>query len=144
MEDWEIKVFEFAQTGHGKQVDDNGKPYFEAHILQVVSMVKQVTNDKDVISAAYMHDLIEDTQVTFSEIEKNFGLRVANLVLEMTHAGKKDEYGYYFPNLKTKDGILIKLLDRASNISRMETWPEKRREQYLRKTKFWKDGSDLK
>ena len=142
MEDWETKVFEFAQTSHGQQVDDSGKSYFEAHILQVVALIKQVTSDKDIISAAYMHDLIEDTQVTFQEIEKNFGVRVANLVLEMTHQGEKDSYGRYFPNLKSRSAILLKFCDRCSNISRLSCWPEERQKQYLKRSRFWKTGED--
>ena len=34
---------------------------------------------------------------------------------------------------------MIKLIDRASNISRMNSWNEKRKKQYLKNTKFWKD-----
>ena len=143
MEEWERKVFEFTQTAHAQQMDDSGENYFEAHILQVVAIIKQVTNDKDIISGAYMHDLIEDTQVTFADIQKNFGIRVADLVLELTKKGKNDNYGYYFPNLKSKEGILIRFADRLSNLSRMTAWNEKRQEQYIKRSKFWKDGSDL-
>ena len=62
---------------------------------------------------------------------------------EVTHEGQKDEYGYYFPRLKSQTGIMLKLADRLSNISRMQSWSKKRRSHYLRKTKFWKDGGDL-
>ncbi len=38
----------------------------------------------------------------------------------------------------------LDLADRMSNISRMETWDKKRQQHYLKKTKFWKDGNELK
>ena len=98
-----------------------------------------VTGDEEVIAAALLHDVIEDTGVGFMELSREFGLRVANLVMEVTHEGRPDEHGYYFPRLKSKDAILIKFADRISNLSRMEPWPEKRRQQYLRKSKFWND-----
>ena len=143
MSNWEPTVYEFARVAHGKQLDDSGKNYFQSHVLQTVALVKQLTTDEDIISAAYMHDLIEDTDVTFEEIQRRFGLRTADLVHEVTHEGEKDNYGRYFPRLHTKEGIMLKLCDRASNVSRMDSWSKDRQEHYLRKTKFWKDGSDL-
>jgi len=143
MSNWEPEVFEFARVAHGNQLDDSGKNYFQAHVLQTVALVKQLTTDEDIISAAYMHDLIEDTDVTFEEIQRRFGLRTADIVNEVTHEGKKDNYGRYFPRLHTKEGIMLKLCDRASNLSRMDSWSKERQEHYLKRTRFWKDGSDL-
>ena len=127
----------FAKNKHSSQLDDSGKPYF-THLEQVVSILKQVTDDEDIICAAYLHDTLEDTETTVKELVTKFGERIANLVCEMTHAGKKDEHGYYFPLLKSREAILIKFADRLSNLSRMESWDAKRQEQYLRKSKFWK------
>ena len=137
MEAWELDTYEYVKAYHKGQLDDEGKSYFEAHILQVVQIVKQITSDPDIIMAAYCHDLIEDTEATYKWIKVLFGQRVADLVNEVTHEGQKDNIGYYFPRLHSKDAILIKFADRLSNLSRMEAWPEKRREQYLRKSKFW-------
>lgn len=95
-------------------------------------------NNADVICAAYLHDTLEDTDTTYDELVKEFGPRVAELVYEVTQEGSKDNYGYYFPRLKSKDAILIKFADRASNIARMDAWPESRKEQYLNKSKFWR------
>lgn len=137
-----LRAIEFAREAHAGQLDDSGKDYFEAHVMQVGTSVSMFTMDEDIIVASYLHDVIEDTKFTYMELVDEFGLRVADLVNEVTHEGCKDEYGYYFPRLKTKEGILIKLCDRASNISRMEPWDEERQQQYLKRTKFWKDGSD--
>ena len=136
--DWENIVSTFARRKHRDQKDDIGKSYFDAHILQVVNILKNVTTDQYIISAGYLHDTIEDTQTTHQELKDNFGERIANLVLEMTHDGQKDEVGYYFPRLKSKDAILIKFADRLSNLSRMEAWDKARQDHYLRKSKFWK------
>ena len=132
----------FAEQRHKGQVCDEGKPYF-LHCKHVAGLLRGVTFDQDVIMAGYLHDTIEDTDTTYEELWDKFGKRVADLVMEVTHEGKKDNYGFYFPRLKSKEGILIKLADRMSNLSRMESWDEKRKQHYLKRTKFWKDGKDL-
>lgn len=133
----------FASMKHEGQLDDDGETsYFFAHLDIVGHLVASVTDDKEVIAAAYLHDTLEDTKTTKEELVEVFGQRVADLVHEMTHEGQKDNYGYYFPRLKTREGMLIKFADRLSNLSRMSLWPEERQAQYLKRSKFWKDGSD--
>ena len=129
----------YARQCHRGQQDDTGKNYFKAHIEQVVQIVKKVTDDPEIIAAAYLHDTIEDTKTTIFELYEQFGQRVALLVYELTHEGDKKE-GYYFPRLQSKEAILIKFADRLSNLSRMETWGIKRQKQYIRKSHFWSNA----
>ncbi len=136
-----VDTYMFARERHKGQLDDEGKDYFEAHVIKVCNAVKQLTSDTEIILAAILHDTIEDTNTTYEELKEKFGQRVADLVNELTHEGKVDEYGFYFPRLKSKEAIIIKLIDRASNISRMNSWSEQRQKSYLNKTKFWKDAS---
>ncbi len=131
------KAKQFAKEKHKGQLDDSGLDYFTTHIEQVVSILRSITQDERVLSAAYLHDTIEDTETTYEELVVLFGHSIADLVMEMTHEGDKIR-GYYFPRLHTKEGILIKFADRLSNMSRMESWPEERRTHYLKRSKFWK------
>lgn len=128
----------FAKEKHKNQKDDCGESYFDAHILQVFCIINEVTTDEDVKCAALLHDTIEDTATTYEELAENFGKRVADLVMEVTHDGQKDAKGFYFPRLQSKDAVLIKFADRLSNLSRMKNWPVERQAHYLRKSKFWK------
>jgi GTP pyrophosphokinase len=144
---WEREAYLFAQSAHKGQQDDGGRDYFEAHILHVVEILKAAIPKDDVryealITAAYLHDTIEDTNTAIFEIEESFGAQVAGLVLELTHDGQKDAYGYYFPRLRSANAILVKFADRLSNLSRMDAWCAERRKQYLNKSKFWKDGTE--
>jgi len=131
------RAIEFAENKHARQLDDSGLPYIN-HPMQVADIISKVTNDDTIICAALLHDTIEDTKTTYEELVDEFGKRVADLVMELTHEGKKDEKGYYFPRLKSRDAVLIKFADRMSNLSRMEPWDEKRRQHYLKQSKFWK------
>ncbi|MEG1613817.1 MAG: HD domain-containing protein [Clostridia bacterium] len=60
------------------------------HSLEAGSIVTTMTDDKDVIVAALLHDTIEDTGVSVSDIEKNFGKRVTELVLSETEDKRSD------------------------------------------------------
>lgn len=138
-----IKARTFAAVKHQLQKDDDGNDYYMHHLVPVCEALIVLTNDEEVLMAGILHDVLEDTDTTYEELVKEFGKRVADLVDEVTDEGKADSYGKYFPRLKSKDAIMIKLIDRASNISRMGSWNEKRKQHYLNKTKFWKDGHDM-
>lgn len=133
---------DFAKNAHKGQLDDSGKDYFESHVIQVVNILSIVAGEDHILCAGYLHDTVEDCGVTYEQLVREFGQPVADLVMEVTHDGEKDDYGRYFPRLKSRDGILIKFADRLSNLSRMQAWDEKRRQHYLKKSKFWKDGFD--
>jgi (p)ppGpp synthase/HD superfamily hydrolase len=131
-----MSAIAFGAQAHGKTLDDGGNNYFLAHCLKVGEALMVLTHNEDVIIAGILHDTIEDTETTYDDISKEFGITVANLVKEVTHVGNKKE-GYSFPNLKTPEGVLIKLIDRGSNISRMDCWNKKRQQRYIKKTCFW-------
>lgn len=137
-------AYAFAAMKHKGQKDDLGMDYFEAHILNVVSILEQCGKEvtEEMMCAAYLHDTLEDTETTYEELVETFGEKVADLVKELTHEGKADEKGYYFPHLKSKEAIIIKVADRLSNLTRMSCWDKSRQEHYLKKSKFWKDGSE--
>ena len=138
----EMKVLDaaiFGKEKHRGQLDDEGEDYFEAHCCKVCQILELLGCDKEILIAGLLHDTLEYTDTIYEDLDINFGKRVADLVLEVTHQGEADEYGYYFPLLKSRDAILIKFADRLSNLSRMNGWSEKRRQQYLKKSKFWKE-----
>lgn len=124
---------------HKAQLDDDGNPYYW-HLQDVHEILWSLTDDVPLLIAAYLHDTIEDTSVTFEDLVADFGLEVANLVMEVTHEGQKDSYGYYFPRLRTRRGIMLKFADRLSNLNRIQKWPHGRRQQYLRKSQFWRSS----
>lgn len=131
------KAFQFAKNKHKGQLDDLGLDYFSTHVFVVYLILEQLKSPEKVLCAALLHDTLEDTDTTYEELVKEFGIEVADLVMEVTKSGTKTE-GYYFPNLKSRDGIIIKFADRLSNLSRMENWTEKRQAHYIKKSKFWK------
>jgi len=121
-----------------RNVEEPERSKILEHARQVAAILYRVVDDVDIIVAGLLHDVVEDTDTSPIKIAEEFGLRVADLVLEVTHEGQADSHGYYFPRLKSREGILIKFADRLSNLTRIDEWPEQRQKHYLKTSKFWK------
>jgi (p)ppGpp synthase/HD superfamily hydrolase len=135
------KAVLFIVKKHKGQLDDNGEEYFH-HPIRVHRILQEITQDENILTASLLHDTLEDTQTTYEELKQEFGWKVADLVLEVTHEETKE--GNIFPRLHSRDAILIKFADRLDNLSRMQLWGRDRTNQYLRKSKFWKTSVDDK
>lgn len=83
---------------HGQKYGD--KDYFEAHILDVVNRVKvkvanflPVNRQEDYLIAAYLHDVLEDTELTVYCIEELFGYRIADSVATLSKTYRVIDHG---------------------------------------------------
>lgn len=127
------KALQFARKKHAGQ--KYGNEPFIFHPLQVSELARIIyPEDEEFIAAALLHDVLEDTDTSYEELEKEFGEDVANLVDEVT----KSSYNT-FPHLKSQTGVLLKFLDRSANLGNMSVWDESRQKKYIEKSKFWKE-----
>ena len=141
-------AWNFAKNLHKDQVRKFiGQPYFDAHVQRVNGIVKQYTNDEDLIIAALLHDTLEDCyedpDVGYVEIKEMFGERVANIVRELT-SSKEEIYNEYGGNKTdylidkminmSDDALIVKLADRLQNIADAFTASEKFRNKYFEET----------
>ena len=135
-------AYEYAQKAHDTQMRKDGSE-FVTHPLAAAEIVAEIGLDEDSLCAALLHDCIEDTFVTFEDIEKLFGKDVAEIVdgvtklSRVTYTSKEEEQ---MENLRkmliamAKDirVILIKIADRLHNMRTIEyVSPEKQREKAL-------------
>jgi GTP pyrophosphokinase len=132
----EEKALEYASIKHEEQLDDQGRPYFFAHIIQVYTLLKDITDDVEILCAGILHDILEDTDTTYDELVKEFNKEIADLVMELTFQGNK-ETGRYFPLLQSHKAVIVKFADRLSNLVRMVDWPGDWQQDYLRESCFW-------
>jgi (p)ppGpp synthase/HD superfamily hydrolase len=75
-------ALEFATTAHAsinQRRKYTGEPYI-VHPIAVAELVRSVPHTPEMIAAAYLHDVVEDTPVTIEEIREEFGPQVAELV----------------------------------------------------------------
>ena len=83
-------AYDFAKSAHGHQRRKyTGLPYIH-HPQAVASIVQGVVRPDqwDAVVAAYLHDVVEDTSVSFGNIEDKFGPEVTNLVFWMTDVSR--------------------------------------------------------
>ena len=83
----------FAQKAHramGQKRKYTGEPYI-VHPQAVAQLVASVTDDPQVIAAAWLHDVVEDTSVTLKDIEEQFGTRVMELVADLTDVSRQPD-----------------------------------------------------
>lgn len=105
-----MDAIRYAQERHGEQRRVGGGPVM-AHLLGTAALlVATGEDDENVLMAAVLHDVVEDTETTFTELEVEFGPRIAGLVSEVT----KDADGN-FP-IVTPAGARIKMADRLNNL----------------------------
>ncbi|TFH12667.1 HD domain-containing protein, partial [Candidatus Bathyarchaeota archaeon] len=109
----EDKALDYASKKHKGQLDDRGRPYFFAHVIQVHNILLDVTDDEATLCAGLLHDIIEDTDTTYDELVHEFTKEIADLVMEVTHEGTDYRY-YYFPRLHSRKAILVQFADRLS------------------------------
>src|SRR6202051_2828888 len=81
------KAYVYAMTAHGKQFRASGDPYF-AHRLEVAAILTELKLDVPTIVTALLHDTIEDTHVTYDDVEQRFGKEIAELVDGVTKLSK--------------------------------------------------------
>ena len=83
------QAYEFAAKAHEGQMRLSGEPYI-VHPIETASYLADLQMDAATLAAALLHDVMEDCDVSFQEIEKEFGPDVARLVDGVTKLNKLD------------------------------------------------------
>lgn len=87
-----LKALSWAEAGHVNQFRDSGVPYV-IHCIRTALILSEKLGitDPDMICAALMHDLIEDSGYTIEHIENDFGIETARLVKGVTRERPENE-----------------------------------------------------
>lgn len=118
-------AFEFARKAHEPQKRKSGEPYILHPIAVARITAIELRLDVNIVIAAFLHDVVEDTPHSIEEIEERFGADVASLVKALTKPNKKSyEMSKQLDNFKQMlnamqgdiRSILIKLADRLHNM----------------------------
>jgi guanosine-3',5'-bis(diphosphate) 3'-pyrophosphohydrolase len=132
----------YAAQKHAKQKRKGGEPYIN-HLIEVAQLVSMAISEPDanLVTAALLHDTIEDVGVTATELTERFGQDVTDLVMEMTDDKSlpKDERKRLQIEHASKLSVraqVIKLADKISNlrsilISPPADWDYERKRKYF-------------
>ena len=133
------KAYEYAAEKHSKMVRGTGEPYIY-HPLRVAKLVTEWGFESDVIMAALLHDVLEDSNTLLSDIEELFGTNVANIVDAVTALSDKDYTDHSLTKAqrdllsdarlqkKMNDKALyVKIADRIDNLNTLSGVKESKR-----------------
>ena len=138
------KALTYAEEKHSGQFRRSGEPYF-IHVLNVAYILAQLRSSPMTISAGFLHDVVEDCDVTKEEFVKEFNEEIYNIVEAVTKIGKlkfKDEKEYLAANHRkifiamAKDVrvILVKLVDRLHNMRTLQYQTEEKQKKIAKET----------
>ncbi len=148
-----LEALQLAAHKHRDQrrKDPEASPYINHPIaLTRVLKVEAGVADPDVLSAALLHDTIEDTATTEEELAERFGPAVARIVMEVTDdkaldkATRKRLQVEHAPHI-SREAKLVKLADKIANLrdvasSPPAAWPLARQREYFEWAKEVVDG----
>jgi RelA/SpoT family (p)ppGpp synthetase len=143
-EDLLNRAYVYAMKAHGEQKRASGDPYF-SHPLEVAALLTDLKLDDATIVAALLHDTIEDTEATRSEIDQIFGKDIGVLVEGLTKLKKLDlvtREAKQAENLRKlllaiADDVrvlLVKLADRLHNMRTLDHVPPSTRTRSAEET----------
>ena len=129
------KAYRCCVDAHKGQRRLSGEEYY-MHPYSVANILVSLGMDSEAIAAGLLHDVIEDTEITAEEVEKNFGLTVLTLVDGVTKLGKisasaKEQQSENIRKMLIAMAqdirvIIIKLADRLHNMRTIDAKPEQR------------------
>ncbi len=138
------RAYVYAMKAHGSQTRASGDPYF-SHPLEVAAILTDLKLDDATIAAALLHDVIEDTEATRTEIDTLFGKEIGALVDGLTKIRRLDlvsKEAAQAENLRKlllaiSDDIrvlLVKLADRLHNMRTLEFIRDDKRQRIAEET----------
>ncbi len=139
-----LKAYEYGAHAHKEQRRKSGEPYI-CHPLSVAQILAEMRMDGETICAALLHDVIEDTEINLSDLERLFNPEIASLVDSVS---KLDQIKFnnqaeaqaetlrkmILAMVQDIRVILIKLTDRLHNMRTLKYLPERKRKLKAKET----------
>ena len=138
------KAHDFAEQAHRGQKRSSGEDYF-IHPCAVVEILADFGFDSSTVIAAFLHDVLEDTSVTYDELREQFGDEICELVEGVTKLDKlqfvnreeaqAENFRKIFVAMaKDLRVIIIKLADRLHNMRSLQYLPEEKQKRIAKET----------
>ena len=146
-----VKAYQIASEAHKDQVRKSGEPYI-VHPICVAIILAELEMDQETIAAGLLHDVVEDTDLTYDDIKNSFSVDVANLVdgvtklqkiqfmsedgmsLDRTEMQAENLRKMFLAMAKDIRVIIIKLADRLHNMRTLKYQKPESQERISKET----------
>ena len=138
-------AYQLAREAHSGQRRASGDD-FVSHAVEVATILAVLGLDSESLVSGLVHDVVEDTTVSLTEIDQRFGPRVATIVDGVTKIGRVEFRSHTEQQVENyrklllsmaRDArvILVKLADRLHNMRTLDALPETKRRRIARETR---------
>ena len=139
-----MRAYEFGAAAHDGQTRKSGEPYI-SHPVAVAQELADMHLDAQAITAAILHDVVEDTEASLDQIADQFGQEVAGLVdgvskldqIQFRSRAEAQAESFRKMMLAMIEDIrviLVKLADRLHNMQTLDSMPPEKRTRIARET----------
>ncbi len=140
-----VRAYRFSDAAHAGQVRHSGEPYV-SHCVEVGRILADLHLDTATVASGLLHDIVEDTDITIEDVEREFGAeiaqivdgltKIANLPLSSREERQVENYRKLLLSI-AKDArvILIKLADRLHNMRTLDWLAAEKRRRIAQETR---------
>jgi GTP diphosphokinase / guanosine-3',5'-bis(diphosphate) 3'-diphosphatase len=145
-EDVLARAYRFSEEAHRGQFRDSGEPYV-THCVEVAKILAELQLDTTTVASGLIHDVVEDTKINITHVEKEFGSEVAAIVDGLTKISKLPNSGsnqerqvesyrkLLLSIAKDARVIIVKLADRLHNMRTLEFLPVEKQRRIAQETR---------
>ncbi len=141
-----VRAYRFSERAHRGQLRNSGDPYI-THSVEVAKILADLQLDSITVASGLLHDVVEDTRLTVTDVETEFGKEIAAIVDGLTKIAKLPSGGstqerqvesyrkLLLSIAKDARVIIVKLADRLHNMRTLEWLPAEKRRRIAQETR---------